>query len=412
MSVRILQGDCRDVLKALADNSVHCVVTSPPYFGLRDYQTGAWDGGDPACDHRKSKPSRTAASAASSTLDGGKEQTHRSHTFGQICGRCGARRIDAQIGLEPSPDAYIAKMVAVFREVRRVMRLDASLWLNLGDSFLDKQLLMMPARVALALQAEGWWLRQDIIWHKVNPMPESVTDRCTSAHEHIFMLTKAPRYYYDSVAIREDASDASKERYQYPLRRELQNSYGKTNRWSGDTRDGNTTPLYQSSRNCRNVWTIATEPYPESHFATFPAELASRCIRAGTSERGCCAACGAPWVRQVERSVAYTSGSGRAGNPPSGKYGGTEQAESGDYDIRMGPSVSSVTIGWLPSCQCNAAVVPCTVLDCFAGAFTAPMVADRLQRHAIGIELSEAYCEMARARLVKDAGMFAEIAAE
>ena len=404
--IRIIEGDCRAALKTLADNSVHTCVTSPPYYGLRDYGTAQWDGGDAGCDHKHPLRMRSA----NSTLDQGADYAAMSFgNYRDICGKCGARRIDAQLGLEASPDEWIAEMVAVFREVRRVLRSDGTLWLNVGDSYnanqgsgcfdtngdgggkkrfthtpkmntglAPKQLLMMPARLALALQADGWWLRSDIIWAKPNPMPESVTDRPTSAHEHVFLLSKSARYFYDADAVRDEAE------------------YGRRN-WS-------------AGRNCRNVWTIATEAFPQSHYATMPTELAERCIKAGTSERGCCAKCGAPWVRQTERNVAFTSGSGRAGNVPAGKYLGAEQALSGSYDIRMGPSVSSTTTGWAPSCTCEAPTRPCTVLDPFAGAGTTCLVADRLQRHSIGIELNPAYCTMARNRIAQDAGMFAEVA--
>jgi hypothetical protein len=158
------------------------------------------------------------------------------------------------------------------------------------------------------------------------------------------------------------------------------------------------------------VWEIATSPFSEAHFATFPPELAERCIKAGTSERGCCAGCGAPWVRVVEKSVAMTSGSGRAGNVPHGKHEGTEQALSGSYDIRMGPSVTSETTGWRASCACpEAPPVPCTVLDPFAGAGTTLLVADRLQRDGIGIELNRDYVAMARGRVVDDAPLLAVV---
>lgn len=308
MSIRVLHGDCRTILATLPDASVQCCVTSPPYFGLRDYG------------------------------------------------------VAGQIGLEASPDAYIAEMVAVFREVRRVLRDDGTLWLNLGDSyarggrgggmegdrgdkqrsnqgallgpkkapdgFKPKDLMMMPARVALALQADGWWLRSDIIWTKPNPMPESVVDRPTSAHEHVFLLTKSARYYFDADAVREAGEMKPQNRF----------TDGKGPKAEGYAAHRQPTGMTECiSRNIRNVWTIATAPFPDAHFATFPPELAERCIKAGS--------------------------------------------KPGD-----------------------------TILDPFAGAFTAPLVADRLQRNAIGIELSPTYCEMARDRLLKDAGMFAEVA--
>ena len=442
--IRIIQGDCREVLRALPDASVHCCVTSPPYFGLRDYQTGTWSGGDTTCDHRVILGVNGATSAKQVTSGGTQGYQYR-----DTCGKCSARRIDAQIGLEASPDAYIAEMVAVFREVRRVLRDDGTLWLNLGDSMSSggngpssgkqltnvganmppkrteglaaKQLLMMPARVALALQADGWWLRSDIIWAKPNPMPESVTDRPTSAHEHVFLLTKAPRYYFDADAVREDCESGPSDIRK--MEQSLARIGGKhktlddpLSKASAATNIGQKRSVGDpSGRNIRNVWTIATAPFPDAHFATFPPELAERCIKAGTSERGCCANCGAPWVRQTE--TRYVKG-------PKGCNVGVidardhaadrnDQASNRQKDGHVpGWNRADITLGWIASCACNAGTVPATVLDCFAGAFTAPLVADRLQRNAIGIELSEEYCRMARARLLQDAGMFAEVAAE
>jgi DNA modification methylase len=381
--MRILEGDCRVLLAALADASVQCVVTSPPYYGLRDYG------------------------------------------------------VDAQIGLEATLAAYITTMVAVFREVRRVLRDDGTCWINLGDSYVSngryesdrstyvgdltkyapneprpsaramlmkpKDLMMMPARVALALQADGWWLRSDIIWSKPNPMPESVTDRPTNAHEHVFLLTKSARYFFDGEAVRDAQSEGTHERFgKNPARsqagiKEVAPGLGMKNNTSFN--EGRPTMILPNGRNIRNVWEIATEAFPAAHFATFPTALAERCIRAGTSERGCCAECGSAWVRDVERSVAFTSGSGRAGNVPNGKHAGAVQALSGDYDIRMGPSVSTTTTGWSPSCAHDAAVVPCTVLDPFAGAATTLLVAQRLGRSSIGIELSPAYVALSWERL-------------
>ena len=227
------------MLSTLPESSVQCCVTSPPYWGLRDYGTAKWEGGDAKCDHSPEKrggrfATEVSAKQASNTGSG---------TMSARECPCGARRIDAQLGLEETPDAYVANMVAVFRAVRRVLRDDGTLWLNLGDSYSGaaggnnrgegagggkergkamgfgtlpkrkdlegglkhKDLAGIPWRVAFALQADGWWLRQDIIWHKPNPMPESVADRCTKAHEYIFLLTKSARYYYDNEAVKERA---------------------------------------------------------------------------------------------------------------------------------------------------------------------------------------------------------------
>lgn len=383
MSVRILQGDCREVLRTLPDASVQCVVTSPPYYGLRDYG------------------------------------------------------VAGQIGLEQTPAEYVEQMVAVFREVRRVLRDDGTCWLNLGDSYasgggtgiqgergqrfgrrhtqevlLDmrywpeasikpKDLMGIPWRVAFALQADGWWLRQDNIWAKRNCMPESVRDRTTRAHEYLFMLTKADRYFYDAVAIEEEGEIAAGTRAAKgsDVRSSLKDVNGRPPEYYE----------YTGKRNKRSVWWIATQPFPEAHFATFPPDLIEPCILAGTSERGCCAKCGAPWIRQTAQSVAFASGSGRSGRKPTGKGAGGPQTESGTYDVRMGAVRQTETTGWLPSCRCGANVVPCAVLDPFGGAGTTGLVADRLGRNAVLIELNSAYADMARNRLTKDAGMFAEV---
>jgi DNA modification methylase len=353
--IRLLPGDCREVLATLPADSVQCVVTSPPYYGLRDYGTAQWDGGDAACDHRGA-PQRTRATLNANWGEGYADVKNAEafHPFRDTCGKCGATRVDRQIGLEATPDEYLATMVAVFREVRRVLRPDGTCWVNMGDGFCDKQLLMMPARLALALQADGWWLRSDIIWHKPNPMPESCTDRPTSAHEHVFLLTKRSRYFYDADAVREDSITDDPRR-----------PYGSEGAWQMDGRppeqrhggeprapanvkrggfNGKTNALpgreafraFTASRNLRNVWTIATAPYSDAHFATFPPALAERCIKAGS--------------------------------------------RPGD-----------------------------TVLDPFAGAGTTLLVADRLQRDAIGIELNAAYTEMAMERCRADAPLFAAL---
>lgn len=247
----IINGDALEVLKTLKSESVQTCVTSPPYFGLRDYG------------------------------------------------------VDGQIGLEETPEAYMQKLAEIFREVRRVLRDDGTLWLNLGDSYAgsgkggqseakrsenwqpeygnkgaryglkSKDLIGIPWRVAFALQADGWYLRQDIIWHKPNPMPESVTDRCTKAHEYIFLLSKSPTYYYDHEAIKEPAV---MNRWGGKKPMNLTNSKDQQNVFGGLTRERDMMP---ETRNRRSVWTVATKPYKGAHFATFPPDLIKPCILAG-----------------------------------------------------------------------------------------------------------------------------------
>jgi DNA modification methylase len=294
-------GDCRAVLAEMPAESVHCVVTSPPYWGLRDYGTAAWDGGDEACDHAVGGQVAQTKHPAEGHATG-----QRPGVDASLCRKCGAVRIDSQLGLEPTPEAYVENMVAVFREVRRVLRADGTLWLNLGDSYassppgnttkgvsgsstlhgvngesgryretLDaghatkrntvvsglkpKDLVGIPWRVAFALQADGWYLRSDIIWSKPNPMPESVTDRPTKAHEYLFLLTKSPRYYFDADAVREQADPASAKRYESAFFVGPKHESGGYSA-NGATHTGGMKP-FDGGRNLRSVWTIATEPY-------------------------------------------------------------------------------------------------------------------------------------------------------
>jgi DNA modification methylase len=352
MSVRVLHGDCRAILPTLPAASVHCVVTSPPYWGLRDYG------------------------------------------------------VEGQLGLELTPEAYVAAMVGVFREVRRVLRDDGTLFCNMGDSFDDKQLVGMPWRLAFALQADGWFLRADIIWAKPNPMPESVTDRPTKAHEYIFLLSKAARYFYDADAVREPMTEAPEAILARVRRAQRGTARGgadvdKLERWS--IREA----YVPAGRNLRSVWTIPSAPFPDAHFATFPPALASRCIQAGTSERGCCAACGAPWARQVEVSGGTIGKSWHdhandlaRGHHASGP-GWRDAAAGWERDYRRTEK------GWQPSCACDAPVMPCTVLDCFGGSGTVGAVAEQLGRHSILIELSAAYVRMAEERTAQ-MGLFAQ----
>lgn len=265
---KIIQGDALTVLKTMPDESVNCCVTSPPYWGLRDYG------------------------------------------------------VDGQLGLERTPEEYVSKMVEIFREVRRVLRDDGTLWLNLGDSYSNggrqttgyndpgwiktggrcdggprksagksglksKDLIGVPWMFAFAIRADGWYLRQDIIWNKPNPMPESVTDRCTKSHEYIFLLSKSARYYYDQEAIKEDAAVSSAERAQYGWHgKMIYDDRGLERRSQPDPIDKMGKRWCPELRNKRSVWTVATVPYKGAHFATFPPDLITPCVLAGCSEGG------------------------------------------------------------------------------------------------------------------------------
>lgn len=459
MSIRILTGDCREMLKALPDASVQCCVTSPPYWGLRRYLP-----------------------------DGHADRA-------------------LEIGSEPTPEAYVQTLVDVFREVWRVLRPDGVVWLNLGDAYhnlrthaggrvptntfhvggsrdgtedfararrstkidgiKDGDLIGLPWMVAFALRADGWWLRQDNIWSKANPMPESVRNRTTRAHEYIFQLAKsgAPlfwthrdgrpgsrelptpdyrwqdrdngdaetsvepsdwqaeqsavdpkkkrwrrvnlweghNYFYDATAIEEEGEIAAGTRGAKGSVERAKHANGRPPEYK----------VYTGRRNKRSVWQIATQAFPEAHFATYPAELAETCVKAGTSERGCCCVCGAPWVRNVERQLIAGPAACRAGviDGRDAAADSNDQGSNRQKDgHRPGMQRADVTLGWFPTCSCDSGdPVQCVVLDPFAGAGTTCLVADRLGRDAIGIELNRDYAEMAERRIVRDAGLFAEV---
>lgn len=274
-------GDTLDVLRTLPPNRYQCCITSPPYYGLRDYDTARWEGGDAKCDHKPPTDwlyhnfNRMGGVGANSQAASAVSRWYKPD--GRC--RCGARRVDRQMGAEASPDEYIENMVEVFREVHRVLRPDGTLWLNIGDSYWkNKSLIGIPWRLALALQADGWWLRSDVIWHKPNPMPESVTDRPTKSHEYVFMMTKSADYVFHQEAVKERgvipaltmAAKGSVERLGVPGVNARPPEYKE----------------YDGYRNIRDVWTITTEPYEEAHFATMPTRLAELCVLASTSKGG------------------------------------------------------------------------------------------------------------------------------
>ncbi len=311
----ILIGDVIEKLKEIPDQHINTCVTSPPYWGLRDYGTAEWKGGDSDCDHIKGTLQSQKSTLHPGSNNKNDKRTTTGMPYSDICGKCGAIRQDNQIGLEKKPELYVDKMVKVFREVRRVLRDDGTLWLNLGDSYAanqgdgfdtnkdggerkrlsaspkvksglpPKNLVGIPWRVAFALQADGWYLRQDIIWHKPNPMPESVKDRCTKAHEYIFLLSKSQKYYYDYEAIKEPAISGD---------RQQPNPDDKTISPNGETpwlnnkyaKGASGYGVSESGRNKRSVWTVSTKPFPGSHFATFPPDLIEPCILAGSPRDG------------------------------------------------------------------------------------------------------------------------------
>lgn len=444
--ITILQGDWVDKLRTLPDESVHCCVTSPPYWGLRDYGTAQWEGGSPECNHMVDRfATRVSKKQASNAASGSKQAR-------DVCPKCGAVRIDRQLGLEATPEEYVGKLVEGFREVWRVLRNDGTVWLNLGDSYggscgntrgeaagggkergieifgetigfnkggRAKDLCGIPWRVAFALQADGWWLRQDIIWHKPNPMPESVTDRCTKAHEYIFLLTKSERYFYDAEAIKEQgvisagtlAAKGSEKRFNTPgvnsrppEYKEYDGTRNKRSVWSAAEDEWWQFLEWKRlrARDKRDVWPVKTASYSEAHFATFPPDFIKPCILAGTSARGCCPTCGAPWERTVNKEShqeqATWSGAGRGNGCPAG---GGHEGRTGQW------SATTRTVDWRPTCECYlqkqattdlCRSVPATVLDPFGGSGTTGAVALELGRKAVLIELNPKYVKLIEQR--------------
>ena len=268
--IKILQGNCLDKLKELPDQSVNTCITSPPYWGLRDYGTAEWEGGDENCEHE----GIVIGNNRNFVDREGRGSNKKTLSYGN-CVKCGAIRKDNQLGLEETPEKFVNNLVEVFREVKRVLRDDGTVWLNLGDSFLNKQLGCIPFKVAIALQQDNWILRQDIIWHKPNPMVESVRDRCTKAHEYIFLLSKSPKYYFDNEAIKEDAKFPDGPNTPKSIKA-VDGVYSKNLQKIGAN----------PKRNKRSVWTVTTKPFKGAHFATFPMDLIEPCVLAGCPEGG------------------------------------------------------------------------------------------------------------------------------
>ena len=371
MNIKILQGNCIETLQKLDDKSINTCITSPPYWGLRNYN-----------DEEK------------------------------------------QLGMEETPEEFVDNLVKVFREVKRVLRDDGTVWLNLGDSYSSggrttttnqslrgdkdygvtrpkpskgikpKDLIGIPWRVALALQQDGWYLRQDIIWHKPNPMPESVKDRCTKAHEYIFLLSKNVKYYFDNEAIKEDAK--------FP---EGPNSAHKIRKGCDDPKMKTRTGLHKiganPKKNKRSVWTITTKPFKGAHFATFPKDLIEPCVLAGCPEK-ICVDCGKPYERVMQKPKQLEVKRGRRAGTDDRLIGGVL-----DKYTRENPPID---LGLQKQCDCETNETKAgTVLDPFGGSGTTGIVAVNHNRNAVLCELNQEYIGLAKDRINQEGGMFVNI---
>ena len=374
MKIQILQGNCIETLQKLDDESINTCITSPPYWGLRNYN--------------------------------GEEK---------------------QLGMEDTPEEFVDNLVKVFREVKRVLRDDGTVWLNLGDSYSSggrttttnqslrgdkdygvtrpkpskgikpKDLIGIPWRVALALQQDGWYLRQDIIWHKPNPMPESVKDRCTKAHEYIFLLSKNVKYYFDNEAIKEDSKYHGKDKKSDKgnIRYEGKRTSNK------DTKAQQSFVTINPKKNKRSVWTITTKPFKGAHFATFPKDLIEPCVLAGCPEK-ICVGCGKPYERVMQKPKQLEVDRNKRSGLDDRKVGGVL-----DKYNRENPPID---LGVQKQCNCETNETKAgTVLDPFGGSGTTGIVAVNNNRHAVLCELNQEYIDLAKDRINQEGGMFVDI---
>ena len=434
--IKFLQGSCIDKIKELNDNTIDCVVTSPPYWGLRDYGTASYEGGDPDCKH-------TITDGIVDNKNNKLIERPNRASDKKNCVRCGAKRIDKQLGLEPTYQEHIQNIVELFRAIKPKLKDSATVWLNYGDSYAStvngtkvkdqvknkvqfsskylikgddrtfrdkpfstiqgslkpKDLVMIPNRIAIALQDDGWWIRSEIIWHKPNPMPESTKDRPTSCHEKIWLITKSKKYYYDADAIREPVAKGTITRLS---EKNLKNQKG-SNRGNGGMRsNGNMKPVgNMETKNKRNVWTVTTKPCKEAHFATFPKDLIEPCIKAGCPEK-VCVKCGTPYVRNLK--IIFTPERKTRDNMVNVIPGRDKPTRMNSKNME---SLIKKDLGFKKDCNCKTDEFKSgVVLDPFGGSGTTGIVASLNNRNAILIELNKEYISIANKRINKEFGFF------
>lgn len=443
---KIYQGDALSVLQTFPDNSIDMCMTSPPYWGLRDYGVEQIFGGDKDCEHEW-----IDKAIRFNVIGGGinaKQKTNRGKLkesyIANTCQLCGAWK--GQLGLESTPEMYIKHMTEIFHEIKRVLKKEGTLWIVIGDTYTNKSipagndptigkrnigeskysptivdglpskcLCMIPERLAWAMIQDGWILRNKNIWYKHNGMPSSVRDRFSNKYEIVYMFSQTKKYYFDLDAVREP--HVTQENRPDGIVRNREWGYNskenklRERKWSdipgqqkqsiekhsGYYRDGKCLVDFKAGKNPGDVFEINTQPYPEAHFAVYPVKLCEKPIKAGCPKE-VCVKCGKARERVIKRKVEFTSGSGRSGNPPKGKHENEIQSKSGSYDIRMGPVVTNKTIGWT-SCDCNAGFKPGIVIDPFSGAGTTCYTAIKLGCDFIGIEINGKYKLMSEERI-------------
>lgn len=425
----VVQADALTYLQSLPDESVHLIVTSPPYFGLRDYGTGTWEGGDSNCLHDSSgRPSDNKnPRAITSGVRAGADNF--------ACLKCGAKRIDDQVGLESNPIAYVERLVAVFHEAKRVLRRDGNLFVNLDDSYVgnkgakynhdglkarkrgrahvpsehnigmthtsgnipNKSLMAVPERFLIAMIDDGWIAREKIVWVKGNPMPESMKDRCTRSFEMVYHFSKSPKHWMDMAAVAQPTAAetfARAKRGVSSKHKMVNGAPGQTPHSMNQPREHGAGPDAAPTRNLRNVWHINTRPFKGAHFATYPEKLVSRIIGMACPET-VCSKCGAGYVPVIEKTDhGFTDRTFRSPHET-----GTEWNTNGQGATTLAHVITQRVIHYAPSCKCGAGTAAGIVLDPFMGAGTTAVVAKKMNRRYLGCDLNAEYVAMAQGRI-------------